>query len=237
MKNYDSEAETQIRRLEKDEIDFETYVFGEPEPKDFCLIDDKISYGRGDAGRRAVLGSFLEDMSSFIKGRSFTVVEFGSGTGRNILYLKTKFPRCRFIGLELSPKNVDLSRKASEKWGIEAEFHVSNVAETIPALPDDVQIAFSYHALEMMPRIFTKALDHMMNSSSGKVVLYEPVSELYHLGLRGLLSRYRAIYMDRMRGMTSFLKGRNCCIDRMERMKNAGNPLNETCRIVLASGK
>ena len=50
--------------------------------------------------------------------------------GRNILYLAKKFPDKKFIGIELSPVSVELSKLAADQFRItNIEFYVGDLTQ------------------------------------------------------------------------------------------------------------
>jgi hypothetical protein len=235
-KSYNSSRQLELERLET--IDWDSFVYFPEEWSDFVLIDDKVTWGRLRRARTQLLAR-LEEVAAEYARPGATIIEFGSGDGRNLLHLKKLFPNTRFIGLELSDVSVQLSREAAKKFGLNVEFFEANVCEELPKLPrsDDVTLAYSSFALEMMPRIFTRAVDKMADSTSGGLVFFEPAGELWPLNLRGISSRLRVLQLDRLRGLSRKVReltaSANWELLRMERLKVGINPLNEACEIHL----
>jgi hypothetical protein len=235
-KSYNSSRRQELERLET--LDWESFVYFPEDWSDFVLIDDKVTWG-GLRRPRSQLLTRLGGVVSEYARPGATIIEFGSGDGRNLLHLKTMFPDTRFIGLELSDVSVQLSREAAKKFGLDVEFLEANVCEELPNLPrsDDVTLAYSSFALEMMPRIFTRAVDKMADSTSGGLVFFEPAGELWPLNLRGISSRLRVFQLDRLRGLIRKVRKLTSTADwdllRMERLRVGINPLNEACEIHL----
>jgi hypothetical protein len=233
---YDANRSAELERLES--LDWDSYVYFPPDLSDFVLLDDEVRWGALRAPRTRLLERLTRVASRYAVPGA-TIIEFGSGDGRNVLHLKKAFPGTSFIGLELSEVSVDLSRKAARKFGIAAEFFQANVCEALPRLPDPgkVTLAYSSFALEMMPRIFVRAVDHMAASTSGGLAFFEPVGELWPRNLRGVSSRLRVFQMDRLRGLAGKVRSLAASgeweVITMERTRIGINPLNEGCEIHL----
>jgi hypothetical protein len=85
-----------------------------------------------------------------------------------------------------------------------------------------------------MPRIFPAAVDEMLRRAQSATIFFEPIAELYPLDRRGLLSRMRARELDRLHGLTKYLRAQGSNIVRATRMGVATNPLNETVELHVA---
>ena len=138
------------------------------------------------------------------------IVELGSGSGRNILYLAQKFPEKRFVGIELSPISVELSELAA------IEFRLSNVEffakdltkpDTYSDLIKSSSLVFSMHCFEEMPRIFKIPLILMKEKKVQNIFLLEPAflfqPKRHFLELARLL---RIMHHDRLWGLPEFCK-------------------------------
>lgn len=144
----------------------------------------------------------------------------------------------KFIGFELSETSVEVSKKAAEKFQVsDVSFYCANAAEPLPVQIDspDIVCCFSSFALEMMPRIFSRAADHMLRLSNDLVVFFEPVDELWSKDMRGWTSKMRVISLHRLRGLYPYLlkiqeKG-PWKITHAERSKIGINPFNEMVEI------
>jgi SAM-dependent methyltransferase len=167
------------------------------------------------------------------------VLEMGSGNGRNLLYLKQQLPDRHFFGLELSPVSVHLAQALSARHGLEVGFQQANACEALPAsVPAGVDLVYSSHALEMMPRIFVKAIGGMLKLARSHVLFFEPVPELWPSSARGAASHLRAYVMDRLRGFMPVLeqqvKDAGWRVVSAERLKTSTNPINETAFVHVA---
>ena len=187
------------------------YAFGSPtsneETKRWNLYKGKLKFGVHKEITEYKY-SLLEDKIRTIDMKY--IVELGSGGGRNILYLAQKFPEKRFVGIELSPISVELSKLAA------IEFRLSNVdffakdltkPDTYSDLIQSSSLVFSMHCLEEMPRIFKIPLILMKEKKVQNIFLLEPAFLLqpkrHFLELARLL---RIIHHDRLWGLPGFCK-------------------------------
>jgi SAM-dependent methyltransferase len=233
---YDTERGYTLERVAA--LDFEELVFGSADrfdavsDSDFILLDDRVVWDLTRKSRRFLVEEMHRRFAALATPGS-TIGEFGSGNGRNIFYLKTRMPDCEFVGLDLSPVSVDLARQLAVQHRCPARFEVANVCEPLPdAAPKTVDIAFSSHALEMMPRTFPGAIDNMLRIATRHVLFFEPVPELWPWTARGAASHWRAYVMDRLRGFMPVLRQRAAAagwrVVEARRLRTSTNPINET---------
>ena len=110
--SYDANAARILQVLEN--TPWDEYIFGKKDSVDFILLHDRVIWASTEMARSFVLSRIEQMVDRYSTGRG-TVVEFGSGSGRNLLYLKKRFPHITFVGFELSPVSVQLSRQAASK--------------------------------------------------------------------------------------------------------------------------
>lgn len=211
--------------------DFEDFVLGDEAALDHVLVDDRIIW----ADARKVYVPFMERLSqaieSHVRGIEHPViVEFGCGRGRNLFYLKKRFPHWTVIGLEISPVSLKLCRDGAAAYGLDIDFRSADVTQPIPDLPT-ADVCISVHALEQMPRVFSKTVATMMSTAQRAVLFFEPVGELYSRDLRGLVGRMRLREHDYLDGLYDHLRAVGAHITKAERMRSGANPLNETVEI------
>jgi hypothetical protein len=238
---YNNERQQMLDRLDKQ--DWESYIFFPTSMQDFILIDDEVKFGQLREARKLLLEKMKAAVAQVARPGG-VVIEFGSGDGRNLLFLKKCFPEMKFIGLELSDVSVELSKKAAEKFGIQdVSFYCGNAAEQPPQAlyQDNVVCCFSSFALEMMPKIFSKAVDHMTEISKDLVVFFEPVDELWSNDLRGVASKLRVRNLHRLQGLYPYVKRLTqqggWKLVKAERSKIGINPFNEMVEIQLRKNK
>lgn len=238
QRNYDAERSKLISQLEA--LSWDDYVFFSQSLNDFVVVDDKTVWGALHLVRRRLLDRLVETVRTRVKPGQ-TVVEFGSGDGRNLLYLQTLFPDIHFVGLELSPSSVQLSKLAAQKFNVSAvEFFQADASKPLPVdLSDrDVGLVYSSFALEQMPRIFEDAILNMFGLSPSSIVLFEPVPEAWPLNLRGLVARLRVKAIDRLRNLPNVVKRLTqehpeFRLVKIERSGLAINPHTEMCEVVI----
>jgi ubiquinone/menaquinone biosynthesis C-methylase UbiE len=120
-----------------------------------------------------------------------TVLDFGCGTGENIVPLAER--GARVIGMDISPDLIALARKRLNDAGLEARLEVGSAYDT--GLPDEsVDVVFCIaliHHLDIA-RVVTEMRRILV--PGGAVILQEPVrfSRVYSF-LRGLLPAHEDI--------------------------------------------
>lgn len=238
QKNYDAERSKLISQLES--LNWGDYVFFSKSLNDFIVLDDRTVWGALHVVRGRLLERLVETVRTRVKPGQ-TVVEFGSGDGRNLLYLRTLFPDIHFVGLELSPSSVQLSELAAQKFKVTGvEFFQADVSKPLPVELGgrDVGLVYSSFALEQMPRIFEAAILNMFGLSPSSIVLFEPVPEVWPHNLRGLVGRLRVKAIDRLQNLPHVVK----CLTqehpefhlvKIERSGLAINPHTEMCEVII----
>lgn len=221
-RQYDPRFASLRERLQKG-MTFEEYVFGGEEQ--WLLLHNKVVWDMPNAMRRELLQILEERVSSQLP--QGVVVEFGCGSGRNLFYLKSKYPHLRCIGYELSAEGVALGREAAKKFNLEVEFHQANLSEAQPPASGKT-LAYSFFSLEQMPRTFMRAIETMASFSGGSVLCIEPLPELYPWSVRGIVARMRAIVIDHVRHVVGTLRRSGYRITEA-RALGLGDTLTEAC--------
>jgi SAM-dependent methyltransferase len=238
QKNYDFERAKLMASI--DSLDWDTYVNFPAENADFIVLDDKIRWGTLREVRKLLLTKLSEAVETKVQAGQ-TVIEFGSGDGRNLLYLRKRFPDINFVGLELSPVSVEFSKKAAEQFGVEGvAFYQANACVPLPVniIRPNIALIYTSFALEQMPVIFREALHNMLELSPSSIVLFEPIPEVWGWGLRGIVSRLRVRVIDRLRHLPSVL---NELLEshpkyELKSIKRSGlaiNPHTEMCEVLI----
>lgn len=236
MKIYDTAAREEYWTGNPSNISLHDLVDGDSQTPKFILYRDRIIEGTDAQVSHFILNALAQRIEQYLPDNSVNmpyIVEFGSGTGRNIMFLKQRFPEVGFIGLELSPDNVAFANSNARRYGIDVQFYQANICSKLPTLPETVVVAFSCHALEQIPRVFPAAVENMISCAKRAVLFYEPCCELYPRNLRGLISQLRIINADYIRGLYPYLTSKGYEIAEARRLGTAVNPFNETCEIVV----
>jgi SAM-dependent methyltransferase len=222
----------------RDELSWDEVLYGSAAVDAMILVGDHLARGTYRHPRAVNLARLSAHVAGYTRPGD-TVVEFGCGDGRNLLYLQRAFPDRVYVGLELSPVSCALARRLDERFGAGVAFHEADATGALPAAlpPRSAALAYSCHALEQMPRIFARALDNMAAVSRTAVVLLEPVPELWPWTPRGVVSRLRVRAIDRLRGLMEATRVLTSTGDwalvTAHRLGSGSNPLNETCEVVL----
>jgi hypothetical protein len=242
---YDVERGYTLDRI--NELEFADLVYGShdrleaPDASDFVLIGDDVRWESTRTTRRFLV-EHMERRIREVTRPGGRLIEFGSGNGRNLLYLKSRLPDREFAGLELSSVSVELARRLSDRFGYTVQVEAGNAcAPTLPPLPGPTDAVFSCHALEMMPRSFVTAVDHMLRIATDRVLFFEPIPELWPSNARGWASHCRAYVMDRLRGFMQVVHARAASagwrVETAERLKTSTNPINETVEVTLVRAR
>jgi SAM-dependent methyltransferase len=227
---YDKESREEFRGVAPSLATLHDLLYDDAVSKRLVLLQNRCVRGTISETREYLLEQMAKRIHQYAS--SGTVVEFGCGTGRNLFFLKQRFPHLRFIGLELSPRTVQGARQNAERYNLSVEFHQADIATAIVALPPDVAVAYSCHALEQTPKTFKAAADQIIACASRAALFYEPCAELYPWNVRGIASRLRIYNADYVRGLYLYLKNTANVVS-AHRLGFAGNPLNETCEIIV----
>ncbi len=228
-KNYDSARKKLLAQLKN--ISFIHYVHGD-ETTAHSLLNEKIVFGQLSKTLYKCQKNIEKKLMPYLK-KGATIIEFGCGDGRNLFYLKKKYPLVKFIGLELSNTSVNLAKKASHKYNVKVDFYKVDVTKKIPKMRADA--VFSCHALEMMPRIFIGAIKNMLQVSEN-VLFFEPIEEFWPYTLRGIISRMRVKSLDRLTGLVVWCE-KNALILEHQALPDSLNPLNQTVYLSITKKK
>ncbi|MSP58798.1 MAG: class I SAM-dependent methyltransferase [Myxococcales bacterium] len=147
---------------------------------------------------------YLETLSQAI-GEHFpkarTITEYGSGLGRNLLFLKRRFPDLTCHGYELCAPGVEIARAAAKKFDLDVSYSRLDIVKGRPeefvSPPSD--IAFTMFALEQLPEANAVALRNILDRVSLGSIHLEPVVEKYPISYRGLLGRVYHHKIDYLR--------------------------------------
>jgi hypothetical protein len=205
--SYDKSRTLLLNNLIK--LSFDDYVFFPKSFKDFYLKDHQVHYGPLRIPRKILL-SKLENFVSNLHSQEGVIIEIGSGDGRNLLYLKKKFPNFNFIGFELSPKSVELSKVAANKFKIDNVDFICADATTELLInkkykQNEILLVYTSFALEMMPRIYKLAVENIFNLNAKNIIFYEPDHKQIPYNFRGITSRIRVLNLDRLSGLINYL--------------------------------
>lgn len=156
------------------------------------VIDGELVQGGEEQVRQRLLDRLGAAVEMY---EASSVIEVGSGTGRNLFFLKNRLPYLSITGLELSPTSVEAAREAAIRYGLDARFEICDITKPWPV--DAADVVFSVHAVEQIPNS-EPAIQAMIRHARKGVVLYEPLPDLWS-GLPGFAGRLRASYLDRIR--------------------------------------
>ena len=220
IEEYDAARAAVLERMRSGWPAREDYfVRGDSDPRQagYFLDAGRLAFGNPFVVQRRLQQQLMGRIASFAPR---SVMEFGCGSGRNLLAFKAAYPDVECVGLELTPSSVALARAAAEAYGLAISVHRADVTTDIPDVRADV--VFSVHTLENIPNA-QAVFDLMRSRANRAVVLHEPIVEALGWGLRDATARIRAHHLDRLRGLR--LDG--AIIQRLADAENALNPTTE----------
>jgi hypothetical protein len=173
----------------------------------YCNIDGKLDHGafNSSAYNQKVLINALR--THFPNARSFT--EYGSGVGRNLLFLKQQMPHAECFGYELCAPGVEIGRAAAAKFGLDVKYEQLDFVNDPPekyAHPV-TDVAFTMYALEQIPKASQRAVSNMLQQVRLGSLHIEPVPENYPMTFRGILGKIEHWKADYLSGFDRAVRG------------------------------
>jgi hypothetical protein len=156
-----------------------------------------------------------------------SVTEYGSGIGRNLLFLKQRMPEVQCYGYELCRPGVELAQAAASKFGLQVEYSQLDyvgAADSEYVFPD-TDVAFTMYSLEQIPTANRTAVENIMRHVTRGSIHIEPVPENYPYTIRGLVGRldhWKADYLSHFERNISSIE---LAAIKKERLDTAHNPL------------
>lgn len=201
------------------------YLKGIEDQPFICNIDGKMcftSYNMAEFNRQTLLRTIQKQF-----GEISSVTEFGSGLGRNLLYIKKLFPHIKCYGYELCENGVKVAKRACEKFDLDVQYSqldFVNDGEEKYVFPK-TDIAFTMYALEQIPTENFKAVQNILNHVHKGSVHVEPVVENYPLTLRGIIGKIDHWKIDYLKNFEKGLKRFSDIAFTKEAINTAHNPL------------
>ncbi|THJ19897.1 MAG: class I SAM-dependent methyltransferase [Nitrospira sp. CG24E] len=191
----------------------------------FFNVEGRLSYQSFDH-----IGFYRRTLLEALR-RHFTgissITEYGCGVGRNLLFLKSRFPQVAMYGYELCAPGVEIARAASEKFGLDCCFsqldylHGHSSQYVFP----DSDIGFTMFSLEQIPKESQAALRNILHHVRFGSLHIEPVPENYPLSLRGLVGRLDHWKVDYLTGFDKSVRRLGLKDVIVEPVCSAHNPL------------
>ena len=187
-------------------------------------FEGKLTYGNFNPRHyRETLVAALR--SQFPGAKSVT--EFGSGVGRNLLYLKREIPSLKVYGYELCPPGVKIAQAAAAKFGIPVDYAPLDYLNDPPEkyVFPDTDVAFTMFSLEQIPSRAWVALKNILSRSRLGSIHMEPVPENYPISLRGILGRIDHWKVDYLSGFDQAARNIDDVTVAVAPMRSSHNPL------------
>ncbi|MBN9287344.1 MAG: hypothetical protein BGO43_15745 [Gammaproteobacteria bacterium 39-13] len=212
--------------LEKcDTLESWLYLKGIEDQPIICNINGKMcftSYNMPEFNRQSILRTMKNEFDQIS-----SITEFGSGLGRNLLYIKKLFPHIQCYGYELCVNGVEMAKRASKKFGVDVQYSqldFVNDSEEKYVFPK-TDVAFTMYALEQIPLASSKAIQNILNHVHKGSVHIEPVVENYPMTLRGVIGKIDHWKIDYLRNFEKGLKKFSDIAFTKEQVNTSHNPL------------
>ncbi len=212
--------------LEKcDNLDAWLHVKGIEDQPFLCNVDGKMSFtniNMPDFNRRNLVHAMMHDFKNVQ-----SVTEYGSGIGRNLLFIKKHYPHIQCYGYELCKNGVDIANRAKDKFSVDVHYsqldfiNDSNEKYIFP----NTDIAFTMYALEQIPTQSKTALENILAHVKLGSIHIEPVIENYPLSFRGIIGRLDHWKIDYLRNFECNLREINGVTFTKKQLSSSHNPL------------
>ena len=138
---------------------------------EYIEIDDTFEINYGIKIKEELFNKYIN------KDTHNTFVEFGCGTGHNLVHVKNMFPHLKVIGTDWT----DAAGKLVKKQGI--EFHKFDMLNPIDNLDVDWPntVVFTMHSMEQLGTNWVKFFEYIKSKKPAIVLHIEPIYELYNL--------------------------------------------------------
>lgn len=154
------------------------YFRGEP----ICRMEGRyvrglspaFEYDTGLVLRRLIFDKYLRDAE--------TIVEFGCGTGINLLLMSELFPRSRFIGCDWAEPSRDILAEMARQTGRPIVGHLFNMLTAEGwegAEIDGKAVVVTVHAMEQLGLGWRPFVDYIRHRRPALCLHIEPILELY----------------------------------------------------------
>lgn len=197
--SYDLQRSAKLEKAS--DMTLEEYVYLD-EPLCISLLDGELLFG--------VAMQVYERLTSLVSNRLLQqqyrrVVELGSGDGRNLLYLSRKHPSFEFIGLDFSPRSVELANSTASRLNIaNVKFYTADLTKVEQYSHHlEKSAVFSMHCLEEMPRAFKHTLRALSDTRVTQMTFLEPIWIPTNRPILDLIRWLRIKNRDRLDGFIS----------------------------------
>ena len=164
-----------------------------------CLVGDAtgpelhmrnhgLAWGANDVSRQYINGIRRTLIKNF--SRITSVLEFGSGSGRNLLALKNQNPKWEVWGYELTKEGVGIAGRLAKKFRLPITVRQKNLWD-LSGVPE-ADVGFTCFALEQVNCGVSESaqlLQKILSKVRQGVVLLEPLVEYYPQTIRGWFAR------------------------------------------------
>ena len=163
-------------------------LVGDATEPELHMRNHELAWGANDVSRQYVNGILRSLTKNF--SRITSVLEFGSGSGRNLLALKNQNPTWEVRGYELTKEGVGIAGRLAKKFRLPITVRQKNLWD-LSGIPE-ADVGFTCFALEQVNCGVSDAahlLQKILSKVRQGVVLLEPLVEYYPPTIRGWFAR------------------------------------------------
>jgi hypothetical protein len=154
-----------------------------------------VSHGQVRVGRVAMapaVGRWLAEQIDVAFPGARSVLQLGSGSGRELLALEGLRPNLDLRGVELTPEGVELSRAAAARFGSAVRYDVGDLT-VLPRSTEPADIVITSYVLsELTTERRAKGIEAAIRLARRGAVFLEPVMDALPRSYLGLLGRLYA---------------------------------------------
>lgn len=152
------------------------------------MKNHRLAWGANEVSRQYINGIRRTLIKNFNKIKS--VLEFGSGSGRNLLALKKQNPAWKVRGYELTKEGIGIAGRLAKKFRLPITVQQKNLWD-LSGIPE-ADVGFTCFALEQINcgvSDSAQLLQKILSKVRQGVVLLEPLVEFYPRTIRGWFAR------------------------------------------------
>lgn len=163
----------------------EEYIYHGDNGKIVCLLKGEYVRMNRQDYYRARDRELADYVLRYLYEDGGTIVEIGSGTGRNLFALACMIPKAKFLGLDIADNGIKAGREIAEHFGMQDRFEFDRLDLIDGNHPNFKKLAgkkaFSFFCLEQIPTEISRVMNNILNSDLKSLAHIEP--NTYHLNL------------------------------------------------------
>lgn len=179
----------------------------------------------------------LADQVAALSETPQRILEVGAGSGLMLLALKQRFPDAECVGVELSPRGVEIGQELAARFGLPVTLYTRDAADLALFADDSFDLAFTHGTFMVAHDTHARIFREMYRVTRRRLLFYEPLPELWPATPRGWAMMVYHMRENFLFGFFDHLARRvyGGCYDitRAARLRHGANPLCETAEVRL----